>query len=141
MLSRAEPSRGGPLSDVELYVPARPEFLHVLRAVAASVAARLDFTFDALDDLRLAVDEAASFLLAEEMNAERLGLRVQAADRSVVSTLWLEVHAEGWPNPERLDGLAWKVISGLSDKAEFLVEGSFPAIRMTKHNTEIAEAR
>lgn len=107
----------------------------------ASVAARLDFTVDALDDLRLAVDEAASFLLAEETKAERLGLKVRAAGRSIVSTLWVEVEADAWPRPESQEGLAWKVISGLSDEAEFLVEGSFPAIKITKHNTEIAEAR
>lgn len=128
------------MSDVELHVPARPEFLHVLRGVVASVAARLDFTYDALDDLRLAVDEAASFLLAERVEATRLGLKIHSGDRMVVSTLWLEADAKDWPQPGSQESLAWKVISGLSDLAEFVLEGSFPAIRMTKNSIEIAEA-
>lgn len=129
------------MSEVELQVPARPDFLHVLRSVVASVAARLDFTFDALDDLRLAVDEAASFLLAEKMDASVLGLKVETAGDLVVSTLWLEAAPGEWPKPGSQDGLAWKVISGLSDTAQFVLDGPYPAIKMTKRNTEIAEAR
>jgi anti-sigma regulatory factor (Ser/Thr protein kinase) len=48
------------VSPVIATVPARAEFVHVLRTVVAAVAARLDLPYDALDDLRMAVDARLS---------------------------------------------------------------------------------
>ncbi len=42
---------------VRLAVPARPEFLGLVRVTAAGLASRLGFTFDQVEDLRLAIDE------------------------------------------------------------------------------------
>src|SRR5688572_1419412 len=50
-------------STVRLTVPAKPDFVHMLRALAGSAAARVDFTYDDLEDLALAVSEAAAYLL------------------------------------------------------------------------------
>jgi serine/threonine-protein kinase RsbW len=49
---------------VSAEVPATPEFVQVLRNVAASVAARVDLPIDQIEEIRLAVAEAASLLLA-----------------------------------------------------------------------------
>jgi hypothetical protein len=43
--------------EVRLSVPARPEFLGLARVTAAGLAGRLGFTFDQVEDLRLAIDE------------------------------------------------------------------------------------
>ena len=43
---------------VRLSVPARAEFVHVLRSVTAAVASRVPLSLDDVDDLRLAVDAA-----------------------------------------------------------------------------------
>ncbi len=43
--------------EVRLTVPARPEFLGLARVTAAGLAGRLGFTFDQVEDLRLAIDE------------------------------------------------------------------------------------
>ncbi len=43
--------------EVRLAVPARPEFLGLARVTAAGLAGRLGFTFDQVEDLRLAIDE------------------------------------------------------------------------------------
>jgi hypothetical protein len=48
---------------VELRVPASGAYLAVLRTAAAGLAARLDFTLDDIEDLRIAVDEACALLL------------------------------------------------------------------------------
>lgn len=48
---------------VLLEVPAHASFLSVLRATASLLAARLDFTLEELDELRIAVDEAATILV------------------------------------------------------------------------------
>jgi serine/threonine-protein kinase RsbW len=43
--------------EVRLVVPAQPEFLRLARVTAAGLASRLGFTFDQVEDLRLAIDE------------------------------------------------------------------------------------
>jgi serine/threonine-protein kinase RsbW len=48
---------------VELTVPAEPAFLAVVRTATAGLAARLRFSLDEIEDLRIAVDEACAMLL------------------------------------------------------------------------------
>ena len=43
--------------EVRLAVPARPEFLGLARVTAAGLAGRLGFTYDQVEDIRLAIDE------------------------------------------------------------------------------------
>jgi serine/threonine-protein kinase RsbW len=45
---------------VELRIPSRAEFVSTARLVVSSVACRLDFGIDAIDDLKLAVGEACA---------------------------------------------------------------------------------
>lgn len=52
--------------DVRLVVPASPEYLRLVRLTAAGMASRLGFTFDEVEDLRIAVDELCFHLLAED---------------------------------------------------------------------------
>ena len=54
--------RGG---DVRLSVPAAPEYLRLVRLTAAGLASRLGFTFDEVEDLRIAVDELCFHLLGD----------------------------------------------------------------------------
>ena len=54
------PGRDG---DVRLVVPATPEYLRLVRLTAAGLASRLGFTFDEVEDLRIAVDELCFHLL------------------------------------------------------------------------------
>jgi serine/threonine-protein kinase RsbW len=51
--------------DVRLVVPAAAEYLRLVRLTAAGMASRLGFTFDEVEDLRIAVDELCFHLLGE----------------------------------------------------------------------------
>jgi serine/threonine-protein kinase RsbW len=55
--------RAGETEEVVLRVPADPAYLTVLRTATAGLAARLDMTLDEIEDLRIAVDEAAALLM------------------------------------------------------------------------------
>ena len=52
-----------PRPDVELRLPADSAYAAVLRTTAAGLAARLDFTIDDIEDLRIAVGEAHALAL------------------------------------------------------------------------------
>jgi serine/threonine-protein kinase RsbW len=50
---------------VTVRLPAEGAYLSVLRTATAGLAARLDFTLDEIEDLRIAVDEACAMLLSQ----------------------------------------------------------------------------
>ena len=52
-------------ADVELRLPADGAYASVLRTTTAALAARLDFTIDDIEDLRIAVAEAGALVLPE----------------------------------------------------------------------------
>ena len=56
------PARDG-YERVEITIPVRPEFVSVARLTAATVAARQGFTYDEIEDLKIAVGEACTALI------------------------------------------------------------------------------
>ncbi|ADB34216.1 putative anti-sigma regulatory factor, serine/threonine protein kinase [Kribbella flavida DSM 17836] len=56
-------SSTGRAAEVRLSIPADSAYIAVPRSVVGNLAARNDFTVDAIDDLRIAVDEACALLL------------------------------------------------------------------------------
>src|SRR5690606_33862371 len=52
---------------VTVRMPADSAYLSALRTATAGLAARLDFTLDEIEDLRIGVDEACAMLLAQAL--------------------------------------------------------------------------
>jgi serine/threonine-protein kinase RsbW len=121
-----------PGSSVVVSVPARADFVHVLRSVTASVAARLDFPYDAIDDLRLAVDEACAQLLAVGSDGSELTLRMAPTATGLDVVAAIDIGVGSWPPPDAEESLAWRLITALADEARFERADDRPAVRFTK---------
>jgi len=119
-------------TEIRLSVPARPDFVHVLRSVAASVAAGLDFSFDDIEDLRLAVDEACAYLLGMQEESSSLTLSI-ASDPGTIDVL---ASVDGQPARTQPSGLqatvVWHLLGALTDEARFEETEGHPGIRFTK---------
>lgn len=50
------------MDTVSISIPASPEYVKIVRLVAAGLAVRLRFTIEDIDDLKIAVDELSSYL-------------------------------------------------------------------------------
>ncbi len=61
--------------EVKLAVPALPEYVRLARLTAAGLASRLGFSFDDVEDLRIAVDELCYLLIGSEGRAGTVSLR------------------------------------------------------------------
>jgi serine/threonine-protein kinase RsbW len=115
-------------ADVTVTIPARPDFVRLLRAVVASVGARLDLTYDRIDDLRMVVDEASAQLL--RLPSRSLTMRVTPGQRMVITVLTDASPNGSWPPADLEDSLAWRVLSGLADDVRFEVTADGPAVRI-----------
>ena len=119
--------------DIAVSVPARPEFVHVLRSVVASVAARLDFPYDAIQELRIAVDEACSQLLSTGgADASTLRIRITPSTDGVELVASSDAVRVPWPPANAERTLAWQVIEALADRAAFEHQDGGPALRIAK---------
>ena len=117
---------------VSAEVPATPEFVHVLRDVAAGVAARLDMPIDQVEEVRLAVTEAASLLL-EEADATSLRMTIGRGGDSLDVTLTSDGRVDQWPTDRVLSSWPWLVVKGLTDEIRAdRGDGSGPSISFTK---------
>jgi serine/threonine-protein kinase RsbW len=115
-------------TDVTLTIPAKPDFVRLLRAVVASVGAQLDLTYDRIDDLRMVVDEASAQLLS--LPAETLTMRMKPGKRLVIF-VESDADADGsWPLPNVEETLAWRVLSGLADEVSFERTDRGPGVRI-----------
>lgn len=104
---------------IAVSVPASAGFVAVLRSVTASVSARMDLPYDAIDDLCLAVDEASAHLLQNAGNPGALTLVIGLDDESIELVVASDGSAEEWPRPEYRQGFGWRVLSALIDEANF----------------------
>jgi serine/threonine-protein kinase RsbW len=133
-----EPSPKSDDDVVLVAVPASGAYLGVLRTATAGLAARLQFTLDEIEDLRIAVDEACAMLLAIASPVPVLGDMVELSCRFTVTDDALTVETTvpiGFPDV-RLPGnesFAWQVLSALADEVSANVDGRQASIRLTKH--------
>ncbi len=115
--------------DVMLRIPADSAYLAVLRTATAGLAARLDFTLDDIEDLRIAVDEACAMVLPQarpdsdltctfDLDAARLTVAVSAECDS--------------PRPPNRDGFAWTVLAALTNEVSAEVDGNTLTVTLAR---------
>lgn len=90
------------------------------------------FTIDAIDDIRLAVDEAAACLLDHAGDDGTFTLEISPNEGSLELRLSVDGLSDAWPPVGIESELSWKVLTALSGKVSFESDGGSPAIRMFK---------
>ncbi|MDQ2708871.1 MAG: ATP-binding protein [Actinomycetota bacterium] len=101
---------------VELRLPARAALIPTVRTVASDLAGRADLDLDAIDDLRMAVDEACTTLVRLTTEEDTLtciftlthdGIEVSVRTRAA----WAGAKVS-------TDSFGWRVLQTLADEVE-----------------------
>jgi serine/threonine-protein kinase RsbW len=100
---------------VELRLPADGSYLSVLRTATAGLAARLDFTLDEIEDLRIAVDEACALLLADVPAGVELACRFLLSAEALTVTVSAPSRSGRLP---RRHTFAWTVLTALAGEVD-----------------------
>lgn len=124
---------------VELRVAATVENLAVLRALVSAVATFEDLDFDAVSDLRLAVDEAATRLIRSAVPGSALVVRVEPGEDSVVvrASATCEIDEESIVAP---GSFSWHVLKSLTDEVSTFNDiGSVFGISLTARRASLLQ--
>lgn len=105
---------------VEVRVPAQLENLAVVRTVVAAIGTFEDLDFDAVSDLRLAVDEACTRLIRSAVPNSTLIVVVHPNDNEVVVEASTTCTSEDILTP---GSFSWHVLSSLTDEVTTFQDG------------------
>jgi serine/threonine-protein kinase RsbW len=111
---------------LELRVPTTPAQLPAVRAMAGDLAMRMDYDLDAVEDLRLAVDEACATLVLVAAGDSPLTVVFETTRAGLHIDAWVPT-VEGTDVPR--DGFGWAVLQTLVDAVDGrpATQGDVPA--------------
>lgn len=108
-------AESAPRDAVTVKMPADGAYLSVLRTATAGLAARLDFTLDEIEDMRIAVDEACAMVLSQAIPGSELECDFTLGRDAItisVSVRCLE------PQVPANDTFAWTVLTALAGSVD-----------------------
>ena len=100
---------------VTIKMPADGAYLSVLRTATAGLAARLDFTLDEIEDMRIAVDEACAMLLSQAIPGSDLACDFALGHDSMTVRVSVSCLAPRVPSG---DTFAWTVLTALAGSVD-----------------------
>jgi len=114
--------------EVRLALPATAAHVRLARLTVASIAAGLGFSLDAIEDLRIAVDELCYLLVGAEGRPGGIMLRFTVDDAELV------IVGEGTARPEPVEfaELSEQLLSALVDEYRIDQDDDAVAIRLVR---------
>ena len=111
----AGPADAAPRDAVTVRMPADGAYLSVLRTATAGLAARLDFTLDEIEDMRIAVDEACAMLLSQAIPGSELECDFTLGRDAITISVSVRCLA---PRVPANDTFAWTVLTALAGSVD-----------------------
>ncbi len=119
------PADGSP---VRLVIPAQPRFLRLARLTAAGIAGDLGFGLEAIEDLRVAVDEASAIL----MEGAGDGAEIELVYRAVDGGLIIEGSCENPGAEPEIHPVARELLAMTADDHSVYCTGDVISFRLLK---------
>lgn len=119
---------------VRLAIPASGAYLSLARAATAGICARLDFPIDRLEDVGLAVDEAASLLLLDAVPDTELVIQWQPSGDGLAITIE-SVSSSG--RTPRTTTFAWTVLSALASEVSAELDSGHVRLTLRADRDEV----
>ena len=123
-------------------IPARAGNVQLFRTIVAGVGARAGLTYDEIDDVRLAVQEAAGQILLIAPRESSVVLRVDDGDGRLRIEVSTASAVGDWPPPGIEHSLAWTILTTLVDSVSLgrTDDDASAVVRLTKPLRGAADA-
>jgi serine/threonine-protein kinase RsbW len=99
---------------VTLRIPTDPAYVVLIRTAVAAMCARLDFTIDRIEDIKLAVAESAALLLRDSLADSEIEVRLRPEPPHGLRVQMSCMSVSGRSVPR--DGFTWTVLTALVDE-------------------------
>lgn len=119
------------MDTVAIRIPASPEYLRVIRLVAAGLAARLKFTLEDIDDLKIAVDELSAYLTGSRGHDAVLEVRFDVHVDRIEITGTAKSPSGGVASTE-LSGFSRQILETVVDSASLQQSDGSRTFRLIK---------
>lgn len=118
---------------VTLRVPPLADHVTLLRTVVSGIAARRDYTLEQVDDLRMAVEEAAVLLLRHG-DGDPLELLATIGDDTL--TVELSTHMADPASVIDPSSFSWMILQALTDDLSASVDEGRARLTLVKHDRQ-----
>jgi anti-sigma regulatory factor (Ser/Thr protein kinase) len=117
---------------VTVTVPADAGVVQLLRTIVAGVGARVGMTYDSIDDLRLAAQEAVGQIMLVTGSNGSISMSVETSERGLELRLSTDRVIGAWPPPGIEGSLAWTILSTLVSDVSLGGEDGAASVRLVK---------
>ena len=124
-------------AEVRLSIPASPEFLRLARLAAAGLASRMGFTYDEVEELRIAIDELCFSLVGNTGRAGTIVLRYWMSDDGLIVE-GAGQFEDGMGSSPSLSPLSQQILKAVVDEHELLADDGVPRFRLVKNRHSTA---
>ena len=101
---------------IELRLPASADFVSLIRQVAAAACVRANFTVDAIDDAKLACDEAATIVIQNVPDGSHSEWSLDVKPKCLHVHVSAPTALESLPDFEQQEGFTWTVINAVAQE-------------------------
>ena len=129
--SRRSDERSTATETISIKIPASPEYLQVVRLVAAGLASRLSFTLEDIEDLKIAVDELSAYITGAHGRSGTLAVSFTLhADR--IQIRGIGEYTESYEVRTDLTEFSRMILETVADSAELSASDGMPAFSLVK---------
>jgi hypothetical protein len=123
------------LDKVAISIPASPQYLQVVRLIAAGLASRLGFTIDEIEDLKIGVDEMCAYLTGTQGREGELKISFEVDGSNLGITGSADL-APGQKVRTELTELSQMILSTVVDEARLEQSNGVPGFTISKTKSE-----
>ena len=119
------------LDSISITIPASPEYLQVVRLVAAGLATRLSFTLEDIEDLKIAVDELSAYITGAHGRSGTLAVSFTLQDDRI-QIKGTGKYTEAYEVRTELTEFSRMILETVTDSAELSASDGTPAFSIGK---------
>ena len=122
-----------PQDRIALTVPARGEYAKTVRMTAAALVSRMDMTYDEVDDIRMAAEEAFAYAIETLPENSDVDMEFLVGDGQIEIVVALgDEQAAGSEEAERIAAYATFILESVCDRYELASDESGAHLRLLK---------
>ena len=122
-----------PDDEIHLTVPALPRYVGLARLTIASLAGQLGFGFDAVEDLRIAIDEVCFAMVGARGRTGTITLRY-VLDTDELAVEGTGRFSDGLGNEPAASALSNQILAAVVDECELSAGEEGPRFRLVKRH-------